>query len=45
MVTLFNFPVIMSLIALANWNGLVFAKDCHESVDFAITYLEKLCSV
>jgi len=35
----------MSLIALANLNGLVFVKDCNETVDFAIKYLGKLCSV
>jgi len=36
---------VMSLIALANLNGLVFVKDCDESVDFAIKYLGKLCSI
>jgi len=35
-VTLFSFPEIFSLIALANLNGLVRVKDCDESFDVAI---------
>ena len=44
-VTLFSFPVIMLLISLANLKGLALVKDCDKSVDFAIKYLGKLCSV
>ena len=35
----------MLLISLANLKGLALVKDCDKSVDFAIKYLGKLCSV
>jgi len=41
--TLFSFPKIPPLIALANLNGPVRAKDCDESLDAAIKHLAQLC--
>ena len=37
--------VMLRYVTLANLNGLVFVKDCDESVDFPIKYLGKLCSI
>ena len=39
-VTLFSFPVIFSLIALASLKGLVCVNDCDESSDVALRILQ-----